>query len=83
MGGVEGPRRRDASAPLLLVGQEVFGWLAAIGELKRADPGLVVVPGHDFEWLRDTANAAGKMIFSEAPPSLSLACILMGCKPFW
>lgn len=38
---------------------EVFGWLAAIGELKRADPGLVVVPGHDFEWLRDTANAAG------------------------
>lgn len=34
----------------------VIGWLQALNALKRANPGLVIIPGHDFEWLDDRAN---------------------------
>ncbi len=30
---------------------EVFAWLKTIRALKTQSPGLVVLPGHDFEWL--------------------------------
>lgn len=35
---------------------EVFSWLSTIAALKRADPALVVIPGHDFEWVYDPQN---------------------------
>lgn len=35
---------------------EVFAWLNTIAALKRADPALVVIPGHDFEWVYDPQN---------------------------
>ena len=38
---------------------EVFAWLKTIQQLKAADPGLVVVPGHDFEWLENPLNHTG------------------------
>ncbi|WP_309753777.1 MBL fold metallo-hydrolase [Novosphingobium sp.] len=41
---------------------EVFGWLAAIRDLKALVPALVVVPGHDFEWLLDPKNNGGMVI---------------------
>ncbi|GAA4766056.1 MBL fold metallo-hydrolase [Novosphingobium ginsenosidimutans] len=30
---------------------EVFAWLRTIRALKKEAPGLLVIPGHDFEWL--------------------------------
>lgn len=41
---------------------EVFSWLKAIRALKAQDPGLLVVPGHDWEWLQDPANHTGVRI---------------------
>lgn len=32
---------------------EVFAWLRTIRALKDAAPGLVILPGHDFEWIAD------------------------------
>lgn len=37
----------------------VFGWLRTIRALKAAAPALVVVPGHDFEYLTDPLNPRG------------------------
>lgn len=34
----------------------VYAWLGTIAALKRTDPALVVVPGHDFEWVHDPKN---------------------------
>ncbi len=31
---------------------EVFAWLRTIRALKAAAPGLTVIPGHDYEWLK-------------------------------
>jgi len=31
--------------------REVYAWLHTIAALKQQAPGLLVVPGHDFEWL--------------------------------
>ena len=39
--------------------EAVFDWLATIAALKHQAPGLVVVPGHDFEWLVDPLNRTG------------------------
>ena len=41
---------------------EVFAWLKTIRALKRQAPGLLVVPGHDWEWLENPANAPGVRI---------------------
>jgi len=38
---------------------EVYSWLKTIRALKAASPGLVVIPGHDFEWIVDPANHTG------------------------
>lgn len=38
---------------------EVFAWLKAIRALKAADPKLLIVPGHDWEWLVDPQNKTG------------------------
>lgn len=38
---------------------EVYAWLKTIRALKTAAPGLVVIPGHDFEWIIDPANQTG------------------------
>ena len=47
---------------------DVFGWLAAIAALKAQEPALVIVPGHDFEWIIDPLNRAGiKFGFSSRP----------------
>jgi glyoxylase-like metal-dependent hydrolase (beta-lactamase superfamily II) len=35
---------------------EVFAWLLTIRALKAAAPGLVVLPGHDFEWVIEPKN---------------------------
>lgn len=35
---------------------EVFSWLLTIRELKREDPSLTIIPGHDFDWIADPAN---------------------------
>jgi len=36
--------------------REVFSWLHTLTALKQADPTLVIVPGHDFEWVHDPQN---------------------------
>ena len=41
---------------------EVFAWLKTIRALKAQSPGLLVVPGHDWEWLADPANQTGVRI---------------------
>lgn len=38
---------------------EVFAWLKALHALKAQDPALLIVPGHDWEWLEDPANHTG------------------------
>jgi glyoxylase-like metal-dependent hydrolase (beta-lactamase superfamily II) len=38
---------------------EVFSWLMTIRALKAAAPGMVVLPGHDFEWVIEPLNKAG------------------------
>ena len=38
---------------------EVYAWLKTIAALKAAAPGLVVLPGHDFEWIADPLNNTG------------------------
>lgn len=38
---------------------EVYSWLKTIRALKAAAPGLVVIPGHDFEWIVDPTNHTG------------------------
>jgi glyoxylase-like metal-dependent hydrolase (beta-lactamase superfamily II) len=46
----------------LLVGEDraaVFAWLKAIRALHRADPGLIVVPGHEDEALRLARTPTG------------------------
>jgi glyoxylase-like metal-dependent hydrolase (beta-lactamase superfamily II) len=38
---------------------EVYSWLLTIRGLKAQDPGLIVLPGHDFEWVNDPLNLTG------------------------
>jgi glyoxylase-like metal-dependent hydrolase (beta-lactamase superfamily II) len=38
---------------------EVLGWLRAIAALKREEPRLVIVPGHDFEHTMDPEHRSG------------------------
>ena len=38
---------------------EVFAWLMTIRTLKAQAPALVVLPGHDFEWVIDPHNKTG------------------------
>ncbi|MEQ1498908.1 MAG: MBL fold metallo-hydrolase [Novosphingobium sp.] len=38
---------------------EVYSWLLTIAALKAASPGLVVLPGHDFEWVNNPENQTG------------------------
>ena len=37
----------------------VFAWLKAIRALKAQAPGMLIVPGHDWEWLVDPNNQTG------------------------
>ncbi len=46
---------------------EVFAWLKTIRALKQQAPGLVVVPGHDWEWLANPANHSGVRIGFSPP----------------
>ena len=47
---------------------EVFAWLKTIRALKAQAPGLLVVPGHDWEWLANPENHTGVQIgFPGAP----------------
>ena len=46
---------------------EVFAWLKTIRALKAQSPGLIVLPGHDFEWLIQPENK-GKVQFHFGPP---------------
>ncbi|HQV02967.1 MULTISPECIES: MBL fold metallo-hydrolase [unclassified Novosphingobium] len=39
--------------------REVFAWLRSIQALKAQNPGLVVLPGHDYEWVIDPQNRTG------------------------
>ena len=41
---------------------EVFAWLKTIRALKTQAPGLLVVPGHDWEWLENPDNRTGVRI---------------------
>lgn len=38
---------------------EVFSWLMTIRALRASAPGLVVLPGHDFEWIDDPLHLVG------------------------
>lgn len=38
---------------------ESFAWLATIRALEQANPGMVVLPGHDFEWVLDNKQQNG------------------------
>ncbi len=46
---------------------EVFAWLKTIRALKAQSPGLIVLSGHDFEWLIQPENK-GKVQFHFGPP---------------
>lgn len=47
---------------------EVFAWLKTIRALKAQAPGLLVVPGHDWQWLENPDNRTGVRIgFSDGP----------------
>lgn len=46
---------------------EVFAWLDAIRDLKAQSPGLMIVPGHDFEWLINPENKSGLRIGFSPP----------------
>ena len=47
---------------------EVFAWLRTIRALKAQAPAMVIVPGHDWEWLENPENRAGIRIgFSRTP----------------
>ncbi len=48
---------------------EVFAWLKTIRALKAQSPGLIVLPGHDFEWLIQPENK-GKVQFHFGPPAV-------------
>lgn len=39
--------------------KEVYSWLRTIARLKREAPGLVVLPGHDAEWVFNERNKTG------------------------
>ena len=41
---------------------EVFAWIKTIRALKVQAPGLLVVPGHDWEWLNNPENHTGVRI---------------------
>jgi len=45
----------------------VLGWLRAIADLKRAAPGLHVIPSHDPDWLNDPLNHAGVLVPASGP----------------
>ncbi len=38
---------------------EVFAWLRTIQALKKAAPRLVILPGHDFEWIVNPESKTG------------------------
>lgn len=46
---------------------QVFSWLEIIAGLKSQTPALVIVPGHDYEWLIDPTNKTGVRIGFSAP----------------
>ena len=48
---------------------EVFAWLKTVRALKAQSPGLIVLPGHDFEWLIQPENK-GKVQFHFGPPAV-------------
>ena len=48
---------------------EVFAWLKTIRALKAQSPGLIVLPGHDFELLIQPENK-GKVQFHFGPPAV-------------
>lgn len=47
---------------------EVFAWLMTIRALKAEAPGLVILPGHDFEWVINPENKTGVAHRFIAPP---------------
>lgn len=46
---------------------EVFAWLAAIKQMHQAHPGIVIVPGHDYEAIADPENKTGIRIDFSTP----------------
>ncbi len=46
---------------------EVFAWLKTIQAWKAQAPGLIVLPGHDFEWIVDPLNQTGVIERFDAP----------------
>lgn len=38
---------------------EVFAWLRTMQALKAQSPALVILPGHDYEWVSDPKNKTG------------------------
>ncbi|HVR91638.1 MAG TPA: MBL fold metallo-hydrolase [Novosphingobium sp.] len=52
---------------------EVYAWLRTIRALKAAAPQLVVVPGHDYEWIAFHEQHRGmKDRFSSSPKSIQV-----------
>ena len=45
----------------------VMRWLVTIAALRREAPGLIVVPGRDFEWIIDPKNGVGIENLSASP----------------
>jgi len=67
-------RARSRLVGDLLVGEDraaVFAWLKAIRALHRADPALVVVPGHEDEALRLAKQPTGIAFAFPDPPGRS------------
>lgn len=46
---------------------EVYAWLKTIAALKAAEPGLVILPGHDYEWIADPLNKTGVQLQFKKP----------------
>lgn len=47
---------------------EVLAWLRTIAALKQQAPKMVVIPGHDFEWIHATKDHHGVVREFQPPP---------------
>ena len=44
-----------------------WAWLETVARWKKRDPQIIVMPGHDIEWLRSNAAALEKVVARPKP----------------
>lgn len=46
----------------------VIGWLKALEQIKTENPALVIVPGHDLDWIEDPRSKVPMQRMADPPP---------------